>query len=79
MCRGSLSTLRLHGWIQSKPVFTIGEATRVLEITHPTIAKSVRQLQSIGIVREISGRTRRQVFAYGTLLQILGEGTEPLK
>ncbi len=77
--RKSPSTLRLFRWIQTKPVFKINEASAVLEISHPTVAKSVRLLQEIGIIREISGRDRSRIFAYESLLQILSEGTDPIK
>ena len=76
--KASISTLRLYQWIQTRPVFTISEATQTLGVTHPTVARSIRQLQSIGLVAEISGRARGQVFAYNALLHLLSEGTDPL-
>jgi hypothetical protein len=38
----------------------------------------VNALEKLGIVREITGRKRERVFAYGRYLEILSEGTEPL-
>ena len=35
-------------------------------------------MRQIGIMREITGKQRRRLFAYGRYLDILNEGTEPL-
>ncbi len=37
----------------------------------------LRHLTQLGIVRELSGRRRGQVFGYHAYLDILNEGTEP--
>lgn len=40
----------------------------------PTVNVALAQLQSLGIVREITGRKRGRVFAYSAYLDILSEG-----
>jgi hypothetical protein len=35
-------------------------------------------LQTLGIVRETTGRQRGKVFVYGAFLDLLSEGTDPL-
>ncbi len=77
--RGYASALKLHQWALTKPIFTMKEAVLAIDLTFPTISKSVRQLQSLGILKEISGRERGQVFVYDRLLRILSEGTEPTR
>ncbi len=67
------ATLRLHSWMQRKPVFTIGEAAQSLELTPQTIINAIQRLQPLGIVQEISGRRRNRVFVYQPLLKLLGE------
>lgn len=71
--RISGTALRLHHWMQRKPVFTIGEATRSLQLTPQTIINSLQRLESLGLVQEVSGRQRGQIFVYGSLLKLLGE------
>lgn len=44
----------------------------------PAATAAVKALADIGVVREITGRRRGRVFAYGAYLDILSEGTEPL-
>ncbi len=38
----------------------------------------VRILTELGIVREVTGRSRDRVFVYDEYVRILSEGTEPL-
>jgi predicted transcriptional regulator len=44
----------------------------------PTVLRGLAKLTELGIVREITGRAKRRVFAYEDYLAILSEGTEPL-
>jgi Fic family protein len=73
MGRATSNLLRLHHWMQKKPVFTIAEASRSLKLNTQTIINSLERLKSLGIVRESTGRQRNQVFTYATLLKILSE------
>jgi hypothetical protein len=45
----------------------------------PTVAKAFDHLGRLGILREITGRERRRLFVYEPYLQILNEGTEPIR
>lgn len=76
LTNGALSAVRLHQWMLTRPIFTISEAASELDLTFPTISKSVHKLEKIGIIKETSGKARGKVWVYHELLQILGEGTE---
>lgn len=76
--RPAASALRVHQLLQQKPIIAIPDAAQRLSISAPTIAKSVHHLERLGILREITGRQRRRLFAYDGYLQILNRGTEPL-
>jgi Fic family protein len=76
--RPAASVLRVHQYAQTRPIFSIAAAARTVEISFPTASSAVEHLQNVGIVREITGRQRDRVFAYGAYLDILNEGTEPL-
>ena len=67
------NVLRLHHWMQKKPVFSIAEASLSLKLSTQTIINSLERLKSLGIVRETTGRQRNQVFIYDTLLKVLSE------
>jgi Fic family protein len=78
--QGKISTtaLRVHDLLQQRPIISITAACKKLELTHPAINKSLRKLEEMEIVREITGKQRNRIFAYDGYIQILSEGTEPL-
>jgi Fic family protein len=65
-----------HEWIQRHALFSATDAAAALDLSHPAIMKSIRNLQDLAILTEVSGRQRKQVFAYRPLIDILSEGTE---
>ncbi|MCX6379857.1 MAG: Fic family protein [Armatimonadetes bacterium] len=71
--RSAGTALRLHHWMQRKPVFTIMEASRSLQVTPQTVINSLKRLEPLHLVQEVSGRQRGQVFVYGSLMKLLGE------
>lgn len=72
------TALRVHDLLQQRPIISITAACKALELTHPAVNKSLRKLEEMNIVREITGRQRKRLFAYDGYIQILSEGTEPL-
>jgi len=72
------TVLRVYNTLCRRPVLTLKEVSRKTKVTFATAAKAIRILEKLGIVREITGRKRNRVFAYGQYLTILSEGTEPL-
>ena len=59
-------------------VLRIPDATERLPISEPTVATSMRHLEELGILREITKRPRNRVYVYDKYLAVLSEGTEPL-
>jgi Fic family protein len=76
--RSSASAFRVHDVMQRRPLITIQAASRELQLSLPTVAKSLEHLVDLGIVRETTGKQRRRVFAYRKYLEVLDRGTEPL-
>lgn len=77
--RPSSSALRVFSVLQKHPVITIAQADERLGLSRPTIGSALRRLEEMGIVQEITGRQRGQVFVYREYLDLLSEGTEPLE
>jgi Fic family protein len=73
MGRVAGNVLRLHHWMQKKPVFTIAEAAVSLKLSTQTVINSLERLKSLDSVREITGRQRNQVFIYDALIKVLGD------
>jgi Fic family protein len=76
--RPATSTSRVHELLQKRPLLSIPAATKELALSEPTVAKAMQHLVGLGIVREVTGKRRRRVFAYVRYLDILSEGTEPI-
>jgi Fic family protein len=48
--------LRLHEYMQKKPIFTIAQAMQALSMSAPTVAASLARLESHGMARETTGK-----------------------
>jgi Fic family protein len=73
------SVLRVHQHAQTNPILSIASAAEKTGISFPTAAAAMGHLQRLGILREMTGKRRRRLFAYRGYLDILNEGTEPLR
>lgn len=74
--RSAGSALRVLDLMRRHPVLSIAKAVEELKLSHPTLSKALSNLIELGIVREVTGRKRDRLFAYGQYLAILNEGTE---
>ncbi len=72
------STLRVHHYLQRHPITAIGDAAKGLTLTVPTVTTAMVRLKTLGIVQEMTGKSRNRLFAYQPYIKILSEGTEPL-
>jgi Fic family protein len=72
------SVLRVHQFMHTRPILSVGLATEHLGLSAPTVRKSIEHLVDLGIAEEITGRKRDQQFAYKAYVAILSEGAEPL-
>lgn len=73
--RASGSALRLHELAAREIVFRIPEAARRLSLSEVTIATTAAHLERLGIIREVTRRSRKKLFVYSRYLAILEEGT----
>jgi Fic family protein len=73
------SALRLHRLLQAQPLVSIPGAAQALNLSEPTVTSSLRHMQSLGIVRELTGNQRHRRFVYDQYLALLSEGTEPFR
>jgi hypothetical protein len=53
-------------------------AVESIHATLPTAIAALRKLETLGIVRELTGGNYRRTYAYTAYLDLLNEGTEPL-
>jgi Fic family protein len=76
--RAASSALRVHEYMQRKPVASIGVAAKSLKLSVPTITVALNHLVRLGVVEEITGKRRDRLFTYSRYFNIVSEGTEPL-
>ncbi|MBN8183114.1 Fic family protein [Roseibium aggregatum] len=68
------SVLQVHDLMRTRPFLTATAATKQSGLTMPTVNSALAQLQTLGLIEEITGRKRGRVFAYRAYLDILSEG-----
>ena len=78
MGQAASNVLRLHSYLQKKPVLEIPKAASEIGISQPTVTSALKRLEEIGVVREITGKARDRIYVYKEYLDILEEGTQPL-
>lgn len=76
--RPAASALRVHQYLKTKPLTSIPSAAQSLGLSMPTVTASLKYLEQLGLVRELTQRSRNRLFAYDQYLKILTQGTAPL-
>jgi Fic family protein len=76
--RATANALRVFDALRARPLTTLNALVERTGASYPTVARAIEALEKLGMVREITGRKRERVFAYGRYLDILNEGTQPL-
>ena len=66
-------------FFKARPIISIVSASDKLTLTTPTVTASLKHLEKLGIVREVTGGKYARLYAYHKYLKILNEGTEPLE
>ena len=76
--RSAPSASRVHGYMQKKPIITIGSTATALQMSVPVVTTAVTGLVKLGIVKEVTGNRRNRLFSYSGYMRLMSEGTEPL-
>lgn len=72
------TVLMLHNSFQRNPASNTTRIRKRCDISLPTVLRALSVLETLGIIREITGKQRHKVFVYQAYLDILNQGTEPL-
>ncbi len=76
--RSTPSALRVHEFMQARPVVAIQTVAEGLNISFPTASGALKRLVELGIVREMTGKRRGRLYVYSAYIALLDSGTEPL-
>lgn len=72
------SAIQILTFMQKRPVVSVNDLKKELELTVPTLNTGLKNLENLGLVSELTGRQRDRLFAYQNYLAILSEDTDPL-
>lgn len=61
------------------PQVSVAMLARECQVSAPTARGVLNELVALGIVQELSGHVRSKVYVYKKYLDVLEEGTEPLR
>jgi Fic family protein len=77
--RNAGSARRLLDLMTRRPILTLGRAAKMLGVSFPTASAAANRLREAGLLEETTGRARGRRFVYREYLNLLSEGTEPLR
>jgi Fic family protein len=63
----------------SNPYITVSRAAKRLKVTAPTAQKSIDQLQAIGLLEEMTGKTWGRIYVARPILRAIEKPSEPKK
>ncbi len=69
--RPTVTAIQLLERLPSNPVVTVPKALELIGLTAPPTRKAIELLESLGVLREITGKRRGRAYAYHEYLQIL--------
>lgn len=69
--RMTRSVRKIHEALQVRPMLTIPTATRLTGLVPNTIAAGFKELEKLGIAREVTGRKRSRIYAYAPLVELV--------
>ena len=69
--RVSRSVLKVFQALQLRPMLTVASACEITGLVPNTVLKCFGKLFELGVVREVTGKRRSRIFAYGPLLDLV--------
>lgn len=77
--RSAGSVQRMHHALQERPIGSASLFSQRSGLSMPVVIRSLETLRGMKLVEEITGRRRNRVYVYQPYLNILSEGTEPIR
>ncbi|HEX5726243.1 MAG TPA: Fic family protein [Longimicrobiaceae bacterium] len=77
--RAGSSLLRVLDYFHTSPLASASRIAGTLHLSAPTVGQALRRLTELGVLQEVSGRRWGRLFVYREYLDILSEGTDPLR
>ncbi len=77
--RSANSALRVHEVLQRRPIISVYQLIKELKLSKVTVGTAVKQLEKLGVLKEITGKERFRLYVYQRYISILDEGTKPIE
>ena len=74
--KASPSALKVHELLKRRCLLSLAAARQGSDLSLPTATRAMAHLQELGIVRELTGRRRKQVFAYQAYWKLVTLGMD---
>lgn len=71
--KSTTTIVAIHHDLQRHPITTTARIKDACKVSLPTVLRSLSTLETLGIVREVSGKQRHKVFVYQEYLNILNQ------
>ncbi len=75
----TVSILILHSYLQKYPISNTTKIRKECNLSLPSVIRSMKILEALGIAEEVTGKERHKIFVYTKYLEILSQGTEPFR
>lgn len=72
--RPAASVFIVHHYLEKHSITDIGKIAKNCNLTIPTVTKSIKYLEELKIVHEITGKERNKIYAYKKYLDVLNDG-----
>jgi Fic family protein len=72
--KASASTLIIHELLKRAPITDSKKIVSISKLTLPTVNSSIKHLIELGILVELTGRSRNKIYKYVNYLDILSDG-----
>ena len=77
--QSTAATLLIYNYLKLHPLANTDKIKKATGVSLPTILRSLSVLSDLNIIKEITDKPRHKVFAYKEYLNILSQGTDPLR
>lgn len=70
------ASLSVHHYLEKHPITDLHRVIENCHMTRPTATSAVKNLEKLGILKEITGKERGKLYVYNQYLNILNEGID---